>query len=309
MKTKRAILLGVGLIVPVAVLCAGEKGNKGDACFSLSAPAGAAAASVAGSALSPASAQASAMVAMVGSVESGIGERLKAARTLGAHLGGGEIAALYSFLSAPPTEQNLPGLHALKNEVLNGLRTQAKAPAGLTGLLIRIYRDGAQDEVTRDYAIQHLISWCEQGAGDAADAKERIRAVLEQAAQEKGSIAGTALLGMHRLSQAGSAFNESDIKSMALKMAMDVETKAAARLSAMQVCAERGWKEALPAMESAARERGEIPLRLSAIAALGRLGGREQAALLERVDAGGNEVLRAAVRAALGRLQEKEKLF
>jgi len=220
------------------------------------------------------------------------------------------MAALCEFvrLHPSPQERNLEGLRTLKNDIITVLREQAAPMAGLTELLIGIYDDKAQDPVTRDYAIQHLILWCGQGP---ADAKRKIHAVLNMAAREKTSVAGTALLGLHRLSAEDAAFNRDEVRSIALRLASASETEPATRATAVQVCAERGIREALPMIETLAQTSGDMALQLSAIAALGHLGGAEQAVLLERLEPGANgAVLRASIRAARKRLSQKqERLF
>jgi hypothetical protein len=248
---------------------------------------------------------------IIGGEEGPIAERFRSVRALGEHLSEAEILALYAFLKSPPQpeETNLQGLHALKNDMLNVLRHQATAPAGLTANLINLYRDPAQDCVIRDYALQHLVAWYEQGAADAPDAKADIRAVLRDAVQDHRSLAGTALLGMHRLSAEHAAFDAAEIDSLALSLARSAGTDPAARVTAIQVCAERGLKEALPVINTFAQTGENIALRLSAIAALGRLGATEQANMLRRLESGPEDALRAALRAAMRQLQQKEQLF
>lgn len=161
----------------------------------------------------------------------------------------------------------------------------------------------------RDYAIQHLVSWYEQGATDQPEAKEKIRAILHQATRETNSIAGTALVGMHRLSIDDSDFSRDEINNLALSLAVSAESNPATRLTAIQVCAERGIKAVLPAIESIPQTPGSLPMRLSAIAALGRLGGQQNTAPLRQLEAGQEETLRPALRAALRHLKEKEQLY
>jgi len=233
-----------------------------------------------------------------------IRDRLEAAQFLGEDLGCGEVDTLYCFLKSHPDarENNMAGLHALKNDVINALKDQSTPPAGLTATLIGIYQDRAQDFVTRDYAIQHLTSWCGRGAGDAPDAKERIHAILREATQEHTTIAGTALLGLHRLSLADRSLNRAQIDRRALEMVTMPETAVAARITAVGICAERGVAQALPEIERLAQARGQTALQLSAIAALGKLGKTEDAALLRRLGRGADMALRPAIESALKRL-------
>lgn len=244
-----------------------------------------------------------------------ITQRLSAAHQLGRALTRPQIAELYAFLQAlpGPQESNLPGLNVLKNDLVSLLQEQIDPPAGLTGTLIAIYQNPAQDPVTRDYALQHLVTWSEQGAADAPDAKPRIYSVLRQAAQENTSIAGTALLGLHRLrvsdSRAlplpGSAFSGEEISQMALRMLLSANPPSAARITAIQVCAERDVAEALPPIQALAQTDSSTAVRISAIAALGWLGGPEQAVLLHRLEAEHSQDLKPAIEGALRRLRTR----
>jgi hypothetical protein len=262
--------------------------------------------------------------------------RLSAAHGLGRDLSPEQVSELYAFLEALPgrREKNRAGLNLLKNDLISLLQDQTHPPAGLTGTLIAIYRNPAQDPVARDYALQHLVTWYEQGAADAPDAQSRIQSVLRQATRENTSIAGTALLGLHRLitsdsgtlplaagnavpganiqwdggpsrfSADATVMNE-EISQTALQMLGSANQPSASQITAIQVCAEREIAEALPAIQALAQTGGGTALRISAIAALGYLGGTEQAVLLQRLEAEPNPALRPAIEGALRRLQTK----
>jgi HEAT repeats len=268
--------------------------------------------------------------------EARIPERLSAVARLGQDLSRDQISRLYDFLKAlpGPEERNLAALNLLKNNIVCRLQDQVRPPAGLTATLIEVYLDRAQDPVARDYALQHLITWHEQGAVDAPDAKLRIQSVLRQAAQEQTCIAGTALLGLHRLNTgerqamllgggnllqsagiplgdgpthfpAGGAINDDEISQTALRMLAATNLPCASRITAIQVCAEREVAQALPAIQTLAQTEDNTALQISAIAALGWLGGPEQVALLQRLEAEQNQPLKPAIEGALRRLQAR----
>jgi hypothetical protein len=254
---------------------------------------------------------------------------------LGQDLSRDQISQLYAFLKAMPGPQgrNLAALNLLKNNIVCRLQDQVHPPAGLSATLIEVYLDRAQDPVARDYALQHLITWHQQGAADAPEAKVRIQSALRQAAQEKTSIAGTALLGLHRINSerqemllggdnlfqsagsllgdglnrfpAGGAINDDEISQAALRMLAATNLPCASRITAIQVCAEREVAQALPAIQTLAQTNGNTALRISAIAALGWLGGPEQAALLQRLEAEQNQALKPAIEGALRRLRSR----
>jgi hypothetical protein len=243
---------------------------------------------------------------IVGSDAATLAERLQAVRELGPELTRDQIAALQVFLKAPPPgDDGLEQFRALKNDVLNVLRQQATPAAGVTELLAAVFRDPAQDAVLRGYALQHAVIWYEQGASDVPDGRERIRALLSEAAREKSNLAGTALLGLHRLSEHDGALDAGEINRAAMRLVQAEETDPASRLTAMQVCAERGLTEALPVIESLAAASACVPLRLSAIAAVGRLGGQAQVRLLGRVEKEQDAVMREGARLALRKLRQR----
>ena len=245
---------------------------------------------------------------VIGSVPANACERLAAVHTLGRALSSEEIALLYQFLKTPPNSRdgNLPDLPAIKNDVLNVLRCQSSPPKGFTDTLLAIYRDPAQDSVIRDYAVQHLVGWYQQGAPDTTNAPNRIRAALLEAAGQNGSTAGTALLGLHLLSVDDPAFCQQDINRLALRLVTCAEAEVAARITAIQVCAERGLKEALPAIQSLAGAQSCVPLRLSATAALARLGAGQQAGVPGRVGSGDNRAASACLLVACWQRDQKE---
>ena len=75
--------------------------------------------------------------------------------------------------------------------------------------------------------------------------------------------------------------------------------------TALQVCARLGVKEALPLLVQTAEQGGSASLRISAIGALGLLGGKPEMALLEKIAAGENARLAPVATAALRRIRER----
>jgi len=221
---------------------------------------------------------------IVGADDADMGDRIEAVHKLGNELTSFEIAALAVFVNLPEMEgaTDAWGLHALKNDILNVLRAQTPPPPDLTRLLIGLYHNRAQNAVMRDYAIQHLSLWHERDDVVSAEERKSIRTVLNEAMRENNSIAGTALLGLHRLAVDLTPSDANGIDRMALQLAQSAETETATRLTAIQVCAERGLKEVLPTAEALAQETDCIPLQLSAMAAFRRLGGLPPADTVRR---------------------------
>jgi HEAT repeat protein len=71
------------------------------------------------------------------------------------------------------------------------------------------------------------------------------------------------------------------------------------------VCAERGISEIRQILLELAQSDKDVPLQISAIAALGRLGTQQEFALLEQLLLGETERLKPAARTALKRLRQR----
>src|ERR1700722_8794594 len=84
--------------------------------------------------ISPSEARSSFLLKLILNPQTDIRDRLEASHSLGGNLKRSEVEALYSFLKNHPdsSERNLPGLRALKNDVINALKKQTCPPAGLT---------------------------------------------------------------------------------------------------------------------------------------------------------------------------------
>ena len=211
-------------------------------------------------------------------------ERLDVAHNLGEELSAVDIAALLKFVEGGvPAGCSAEQWHALFNDILNALRHQkggSDAVPGLSAALLAIYQ-GEPDPVLRDYALQHLGSWLAEpgsGAGQERDPARRseILAAIHEAARQTGeAFSGTALLALVALlEQPGQADGEgARVDQLVLSSALSPATSKQCRISALQLCALRGLSTALPTIRGIAADGSADPnLRLSAIAALGRLG-------------------------------------
>jgi len=245
-------------------------------------------------------------LATIVNADSPVHTRLEAGHSLGTDLKAGELRAFCRFIKALPDtrEQNPAALQLVKNDLLNALMQQTVPPMELTGTMIEAYQNPGQDPVTRDYVLQHLVTWYEQGAAGSSNAKQTIREVLGKAVQEDNSSAGTALLGMHRLAAGDPAFKHEQIKKYSLAMA-NGNHPMTIRITAIQVCAEEGAMEALPLIRSLALADTPMALRISAIGALGQLGGEQDIAALQQMERGSDLSLRPAIESALWRLQHE----
>lgn len=204
-----------------------------------------------------------------------IGVRLDAARTLGNELKTADVRALYDFLKAHPdrSERNLAGLRFLKNEVFGTLIEQTVPPAGLAEAMAVVWADHEQDIVARDYAIQHMAVWYDDNPERKDSDRALIRDVLLRAAHEQSSLAGTALIGLHHVSAFDSDIKSRTVDDLAFQMAASISMPDTARITAVQICAQRRIVAATPVIEHILKDSQNPTLRLSAMSALNTLRG------------------------------------
>lgn len=216
-----------------------------------------------------------------------------------------EEALLRRCVAAPDGVEGLPEAEAfaLRNDAMDCLWAGGADKEALFALMAALYADRRQDEVMRDYAIQHVGQWYEHLPDRGAAGR-----LLEDALHEtQSSIAGTALLALSRLAETCPEVKRDDVARSALALARDEATGKLARITALQVGAGMGLRELLPVAARWAGADVEPAVRVSAVAALGRY--REPAAigLLEQYASDRDAWVARAARAALRRDGEEMK--
>jgi hypothetical protein len=222
--------------------------------------------------------------------------------------------AIYGFLRQHAPGDGQQANQVLKNGLMDDLCQMQPPPDGLRELLAGIYEDSSQDEVLRDYALQHLAAFYRQmsnatGLDPAFQNNElqQTQDVLWQALNETGStIAGTALLGISQLYQQGEAgFDSQKIASAALKLAGDSASGELTQITAFQVCANLNVSAALPVILASVQQPSTETVQISAIAALGQLGGQAQESTLEGFIQGTDPRLKLPAQHALERIEQR----
>ena len=234
-------------------------------------------------------------------------ERIAAVHAIKKDFNNEELQAFYSYLLAPAHNQNNQDDREqenwLRNEMMDKLVTQQKPPSDLSDTLIAIYQDKEQDAVMRDYAIQHMNPAYAQAG---TEEKAALRQALWQAADETdSSIAGTALLALNDLAQNNAEFEKDKIARTALKLAGNEQCGELARITAVQICGQTDATKAAPLILQLAQNAGSIPLRITAIAALGDLGDRSAEGFLQQIATGNEDRLKPAAESALKRLNKR----
>ena len=220
---------------------------------------------------------------------------------------------LYGYLSRRFPEDDTPRGQILKNGVMDALIGQAAPLPDLAARLAWMASDPSQQVVIRDYAVQHLVAFYPQLDRAAVEVAEASREILREALlvalrETDGSLAGTALLGLSRLAGQYPGFDMERIGNCATRLAREPQVGELARITALQVCAEMSLTDSLPVCLSLVAQTNNTPLRLSAIAAVGQLGGPSELPLLQSLVSDKNERLHPAARLALSRLEARSTL-
>jgi hypothetical protein len=248
-------------------------------------------------------------VQKIGDMRASYEERLKAIRSLPDHLTDTDWEVLKPFLLKPDGVDRAQLGQVIKNELLDKLCAMNPPLDGLGDVLTQMYRDQQQNEVIRDYAVQHLTAYYEQMATqpDSAKTGQAVQDVLWEAVNETSdSIGGTALLALKRLAQEYSGIDQEKIAATALKMANDSNAGELSHITAFQVCAQMGTADALPVVLSAAQNGETISVQMSAIGAMGSLGGPDQIPFLNDVLAGSEDRLKPAAQHALEQISNRK---
>jgi hypothetical protein len=220
---------------------------------------------------------------------------------------------LQSFLLKPDGLDRDQLGQVIKNNLLDVLCAMNPPPSGLGDVLAKMYQNSQQEEVIRDYAVQHLAAYYEQMTMQPDNTKteqaiQNAKDVLWDALNETSdSIGGTALLALKRLSQEYTGFDDQGkIGAAALQMAADNNAGELTHITAFQVCAQLDTTNALPVIVSAAQNGQTISVKTSAIGALGLLGGQEQIPFLNSVLQGNEERLKPAAQHALDKINARQ---
>jgi hypothetical protein len=213
-----------------------------------------------------------------------------------------EQKRLLQWINGPmPAHLSNGSWHWLVNDVMDALCHQKDPLAELSDAFVAMCRDSKNHPVLRDYAIQHLVDWLEPvnlGEPFEKDPQKRqliVSAIMEAARESSQAFSGTALQALHMvlLRQERPSFDAEGLplplkperlQPLVVEAAALTALNLPSRITALQICAERGFKDSLPnARKVAADSAQPISLRLSSIALIGMIGTAEDASLLERL--------------------------
>ena len=212
-----------------------------------------------------------------------------------------DVAALVAYLRSKDNAMRPERVAALKNDVMNLLRNQEPPPKGLTETLIAMFRSGKHPPAVLDYCIQHLGAMQNEITDDAL--RRRIREILVFAArQTRQPYAGTALYSLAEDKRA-SLSQKSELKRLTIALCKQ-DTHPVARVSAIQLAGERGYKEILPILrETLSSNHRDAVLDIVSIGSLGLLGEESDLELLSQFSSDTRRSV--AVKTAIKRIKER----
>lgn len=238
------------------------------------------------------------LYSVIGANAGSFTSRMRALSQLPRELSAQGIDALCVFVRDTTLPAGLSRIqtNALKNDILNYLRHASTSREVVTDLLLKLFNDGGQDEVMRDYALQNMTSWYKSSGSDPRIVEMLMRAT----SLTNGSFAGTALLGLYRLSNE-SGLDSKTIGKLALSIAAKPEYALPSKISAMEVCGSLGMEKIVPVAASCLVNSDSIPLRLAAISALGCFHSDSALIALQKVQSGDVQILSEAATAVLNK--------
>ena len=212
-----------------------------------------------------------------------------------------DVASLMVYLQSTEDALRPERIAALKNDVMNLLRNQDPSPKGLAETLIAMFRSGKHPPTVLDYCIQHLGAM--QGEITDDSLRHRIRETFIFAArQTRQSYAGTALYSLSEDKQASQS-QKSELKWLTISLCKQ-GSHPVARVSAIQLAGERGYKEILPILrETLSSSRRDAVLDIVSIGSLGLLGDESDLELLSQFSSDTRRAV--AVKAAIKRIKDR----
>ena len=218
-------------------------------------------------------------------------------------LSASDVAALMEYVASTSCVMRIEREAALKNDVLNLLRNQKQPPKDLADLLLDMVASKQYAPVIIDYCIQHLGAM----VGSVPDGltKARIRETLVAAAEDIGeTYSGTALYSLAEMPNKSKS--ESDELRRLTVAACGESANTIARISAIQLAGERGYRETLPMLRGIlAGTRRDAVLDMTVVGSIGLMGDANDVQLLESFRSRGGRRLKPAIDAAVQRIKER----
>ena len=218
-------------------------------------------------------------------------ERIAAVRALPTQLGEASVDFLFAYLSAPHDE-NEENRYLVCNEIMEIFRKRSLSPHIYNRQLCYLIATPSVDPVIRDYAAQHLAQWIsgispEATEPDSTQIPRAVETMLHQAVHSGSAqltLSGTIFQAMADAILNGSGemkTHRSALIEKAMQVLEDPTFSTFNRSSAMQAAAQLNAPELREkSLDLVQNPQSPGDLRLSAIAALGKVGNPSDKALL-----------------------------
>lgn len=193
--------------------------------------------------------------------------------------------------------------HWIVDSLFTELRNGARDPFALTQAFYDIFSDRSLDAIVRDYVLQHLGHLGHQGG----DAEIIHAAALAGVAEIETTIAGTALLLLHREPppKETATLAAADPASLAMALINNPDASTAAKVTALQIAAQRGAEGVLDAAAALLQTDAPVMVKVAAVAAVAETGSNANLAILHEINAD-HPFLARAVGAGMQKLAAKD---
>lgn len=227
-------------------------------------------------------------------------------------LSAADIETLYQLLNHQPSELNSESWWVTVNEIMEQLRKQAIAPARYTPALLSLLANPDTPEVLRDYAVQHLGQWLtprgaaqgfphEEDPARVQEAAQVLAALVTDPTLVHTSVPGTTLTVLADMQVGGLATETLQPLFQGLSpwlhqtLRGQNNSSLITRTSAINALGTLRQDSYRPVIRTLATSpTDDSSVRLSSIAALGRLGSQDDLAVLSDLAAGSTKFRFAA---------------
>lgn len=231
--------------------------------------------------------------------------RAMAIKRLGKNLTRREVDSIYKFLNYG-TAANLKALeiNSLKNDLVLVLMRQTSPPNDLGIKLVEMFNNKKNSSIWRDYCVQFMGRWYKKAS--AEEKKQMKKSMLNALEEHKNGIAGAALIAL-RSNIGQTTISPRQVRLAAYKVLTAKDSPDYLKQTALQICAMGNEAKVLPIAREILKTSKHVPLKMSAIAAIGALGDGDDFETLNMLVRSTDIRLRIAASSALKKLGFKKK--
>jgi HEAT repeats len=228
-------------------------------------------------------------------------QRAMAIKRLGKKLTRREVDSIYQFLNYGTAENILKPLetNSLKNDLVIVLMKQNRPPYNLGFKLVEMFNNKKNSSIWRDYCVQFMGRWYKKASVE--EQKQMRKAINSALDEHKNGIAGAALIAL-RTNIGQTDIKPREVRLAAYKVLTAKDSPDYLKQTALQICAMGNESKVLPIAREILKTSKHVPLKMSAIAAIGALGDGDDYDDLKKLSQSTDIRLRISARSALKRL-------